>query len=78
MKIVCINVLISILFLKQILNVLSHSIVELTLGELYDNTQLSKSLSFYKILDLPNKDIKIFLRTMFFNIVLFSVKFIIK
>ena len=62
MKIVCINVLISILFLKQILNVLSHSIVELTLGELYDNTQLSKSLSFYKILDLPNKDIKIFLR----------------
>ena len=62
MKIVCINVLISILFLKQILNVLSHSRVELTLGELYDNTQLSKSLSFYKILDLPNKDIKIFLR----------------
>ena len=60
MKIVCINVLISILFLKQILNVLSNSIVELTLGELYDNTQPSKSLSFYKILDLPNKDIKIF------------------
>ena len=63
MKIVCINVLISILFLKQILNVLSNSIVELTLGELYENTQPSKSLSFYKIRDLPeNKDIKIFLR----------------